>query len=53
MAINPSPDRDEKMMKSDHGTVCLITDTRADYYLSLHQKNTVRKAKEIKDAWTI
>ena len=33
MATHPNPDRSEKMMEADHGTVCLITDLRADKYL--------------------
>lgn len=53
MAIKSSPDRNEDLMKSDHGTTCLITDPKADYYLNLHHRETLRKTKEIKDAWTI
>lgn len=53
MAIKPSPDRSEALMKADHGTVCLITDTQADHYLNIHHRDTLRKAKEIKDSWTI
>jgi len=53
MAIKPSPDRSEPLMKADHGTVCLITDTRADYYLNMHHRDNLRKAKEVKDSWTI
>ena len=53
MAIKPNPDRDEGMMKSDHGTVCLITDSKADYYLKLHNREALRRSKEIKDSWTI
>ena len=53
MAIKPNPDRSEALMKADHGTVCLITDSRADYYLNISHKDALRKAKEIKDSWTI
>lgn len=53
MAIKPNPDRSETLMKADHGTVCLITDSRAEHYLNQHHMDTLRKAKEIKDSWTI
>ena len=33
MAIQPHPDRVEKLMTIDHGTVCLITDNQADLYI--------------------
>lgn len=33
MAINPNPDRSTSLMKQDFGTVCLITDPKADFYL--------------------
>jgi hypothetical protein len=33
MAINPNPDRNQLLMARDHGTICLITDLKADYYL--------------------
>jgi hypothetical protein len=38
MAIHPNPDRNEKLMASDHGTVCLITDPRADFYIRKARK---------------
>jgi hypothetical protein len=40
MAIHPNPDRNETLMTLDHGTMCLITDPRADRYL-----NKIRKEK--------
>jgi hypothetical protein len=39
MAIHPNPDRNENLMARDHGTVCLITDVRADRYLERRKKN--------------
>lgn len=33
MAKNPNPDRVSSMMEEDFGTICLITDSKADYYL--------------------
>lgn len=38
MAIHPNPDRSEKLMVADHGTVCLITDPRADLYMKKPRK---------------
>jgi len=40
MAIHPNPDRNENLMARDHGTVCLITDVRADRYLERCKKNS-------------
>lgn len=34
MAIHPNPDRNTSIMEENFGTVCLITDTIADHYLS-------------------
>lgn len=39
MAINPNPDRNSDLMQQDFGTVCLITDVRADYYLNKAKKS--------------
>ena len=39
MAIHPNPDRSERLMVSDHGTVCLITDPKADLYIKRYAKN--------------
>lgn len=39
MAIKPNPDRNTNMMKQEFGTVCLITDIKADYYLQKLRKN--------------
>jgi hypothetical protein len=39
MAIHPNPDRNENLMARDHGTVCLITDIKADRYLKRIKKN--------------
>jgi hypothetical protein len=40
MAIHPNPDRNIDLMELDHGTVCLITDPKADRYLSkVHRMN--------------
>jgi len=33
MQISKTPDRNVDMMRQDFGTVCLITDIQADYYL--------------------
>jgi hypothetical protein len=33
MAKNPNPDRVTSIMKENFGTVCLITDLKADNYL--------------------
>jgi|LauGreDrversion4_2_1035121.scaffolds.fasta_scaffold00007_115 hypothetical protein len=41
MAIHPNPDRDSKLMVADHGTVCLITDRRADLYIQRYRKNMI------------
>jgi len=38
MAIKPNPDRNEQLMIADHGTTCLITDVRADLYMSRARK---------------
>lgn len=40
MAINPNPDRNSDIMEHDFGTVCLITDIKADYYLEKAKKKT-------------
>ena len=34
MAISPNPDRNEQLMIADHGTTCLITDIKADFYIN-------------------
>jgi hypothetical protein len=39
MAINPNPDRNADMMEQQFGTVCLITDLKADYYLKKAKKS--------------
>ena len=39
---NSPVDRNEKSMKEDHGTVCLITDLKADYYLAKHREQQSR-----------
>jgi hypothetical protein len=36
-------DRNEKLMEEDHGTKCLATDQKADYYMNLYARE---KAKE-------
>lgn len=33
MAIHPNPDRSDALMARDHGTICLITDLKAERYL--------------------
>lgn len=33
MAVHPNPDRNEALMAKDHGTMCLITDPKAERYL--------------------
>jgi hypothetical protein len=38
MAINPNPDRSSTLMEQDFGTVCLITDQKADYFLNKARK---------------
>lgn len=38
MAINPNPDRNTSLMEQDFGTVCLITDPKADFYLKKLKK---------------
>lgn len=51
-----TPDRDTKYMLEQHGTACLITDSRADRYLERARKERMAKLKErktIMDAWTI
>jgi hypothetical protein len=40
MAISPNPDRNINLMQQDFGTVCLITDSSADYYLNKTKKPT-------------
>ena len=35
MSFNKKIDRNVDMMRQDFGTVCLITDIQADYYLKL------------------
>ncbi len=39
MANNPVPDNVPNLMKRDFGTVVLITDPRADYFLNQTRKN--------------
>ena len=56
MAINPIPDNDPVYMVQKHGTSCLITDPRADKYLTQSRREKMAKLKELKtivDAWTI
>ncbi len=38
MAISPNPDRNVQLMAADHGTTCLITDVKADLYMSRAKK---------------
>jgi hypothetical protein len=40
MAIQPNPDRNNALMEQDFGTKCLITDTKADYYLNKAKQKT-------------
>jgi len=56
MAIQPIPDNAPEHMYATHGTMRLITDPRADYYLSKsaeYKKNQLRDRKIIMDSWTI
>lgn len=39
MAIHPNPDRSESVMRDNFGTVCLITDVKADFYLNKAKKH--------------
>lgn len=42
MAISPNPDRNEELMILDHGTTCLITDIKADFYMNkARKKNSI------------
>lgn len=45
MAIQPNPDYDAYQMILDHGTVCLITNPIADYYLEKSKKQKKRYRK--------
>ena len=46
MAINPNPDRITNIMEQDFGTVCLITDLEADYYLKMARKKLSEPPKD-------
>jgi len=40
---NSRVDRNEKIMEQDHGTKCLITDQKADYYMNQYAREKTRK----------
>lgn len=46
MAISPV-DRNPELMQEDHGTVCLVTDTKADRYLNLWRKQQSQQKYEV------
>ena len=39
LMANSPVDKNTKIMSQEHGTECLITDTKADYYLALSAKS--------------
>lgn len=51
MAIHPNPDRSESLMQENFGTKCLITDSKADYYLSLVKKHKYDIPKDRLSRW--
>lgn len=53
MANSPNPDRSTDMMKSDHGTVCLATDMKANVYIDKAKLLRLKAQKLIADSWTI
>ena len=56
MAIHPIPDNNPAYMAKNHGTVCLITDPRADQYLARAHRERLARLREQKliiDSWTI
>ena len=46
LMANSPVDKNTKIMSQEHGTECLITDTKADYYLALSAKS-----KEEESQW--
>lgn len=57
MALTKTVDKDERYMRENFGTVCLITEAgRADKLLELGHKRKVNKQRLVKqplDAWDI